>query len=42
MTSYKLKEAGGRETLEYWFPAEDLPAFNEVIVGQIEVVAQFT
>jgi len=39
LASYKV---GGREHLEYWIPAEDLPAFNEAIVGPIEVVAEFT
>jgi len=27
--------------LEYWIPAEDVGAFNEAIIGQIEVVAEF-
>jgi hypothetical protein len=27
---------------EYWVPAEDLPAFNDNIVGAIEVIARFT
>lgn len=38
---YPVQQAGGREHLEYWIPAEDLPAFNDAIVGQIEVVAEF-
>jgi hypothetical protein len=38
---YQVQEAGGRSHLEYWIPAEDLPAFNAAIVGEIEVVAQF-
>ncbi|HVZ94604.1 MAG TPA: hypothetical protein VG797_08840 [Phycisphaerales bacterium] len=38
---YEVQEAGGREHLEYWIPAEDLPAFNDAIEGQIEVVARF-
>jgi len=42
LASYQVKEAGGREHLEYWIPAQDLPAFNEAIVGQIEVIAEFT
>ena len=33
--------AGGRAHLEYWIPAEDLPAFNDAIVGPIEVIAEF-
>ena len=39
---YDIRKAGGRDHLEYWIPAEDLPAFNEAIVGEIEVTAEFT
>ena len=38
---YQVQQPGGREHLEYWIPAEDLDAFNEAIVGQIEVVGEF-
>ena len=38
---YPAQDAGGREQLEYWIPAEDLSAFNNAIVGQIEVIAEF-
>jgi hypothetical protein len=38
---YEVRQAGGREHLEYWIPAEDLDAFNAAIVGEIEVVANF-
>ena len=38
---YQFQEAGGKDHLEYWIPAEDLAAFNEAIIGQIEVVAEF-
>lgn len=38
---YAAREAGGRTHLEYWIPAEDLPAFNAAIVGEIEVIAEF-
>ena len=38
---YQVQEAGGRSHLEYWIPAEDLPAFNIAIVGLIEVVRAF-
>jgi hypothetical protein len=38
---YQVQEAGGRTHLEYWIPAEDLHAFNEARVGEIEVVAEF-
>jgi hypothetical protein len=26
---------------EYWIPAEDLTAFNQAIVGTIEIIAEF-
>ena len=38
---YKVQEAGGKEHLEYWIPADDLPAFNLAILGEIEVAAEF-
>ena len=38
---YQVQLAGGREHKEYWIPAEDLEAFNQAIVGAIEVVAEF-
>ena len=41
LSRYPVQEAGGREHLEYWIPAEDLAAFNDAIVGEIEVVAEF-
>lgn len=36
---YPIQVAGGRAHEELWVPAEDLPAFNDGIVGQIAVVA---
>jgi hypothetical protein len=38
---YPVQQAGGREHLEYWIPADDLPAFNDAIVGRIEIVSEF-
>ncbi|MGY3489044.1 hypothetical protein ACVW1C_006927 [Bradyrhizobium sp. USDA 4011] len=38
---YDVQEAGGHAHLEYWIPAEDLPAFNAAIVGPIEVIRSF-
>jgi hypothetical protein len=38
---YQVQEAGGTQHLEYWIPAEDLPAFNAAIVGEIEVIAEY-
>ncbi len=41
LARYAVREAGGAAHLEYWIPAEDLPAFNDAIVGRIEVIAEF-
>ncbi len=38
---YPVQEAGGAAHLEYWIPAEDLPDFNDAIVGPIELIAEF-
>lgn len=38
---YAVQDAGGRAHREYWIPAEDLPAFNAAIVGEIEVTQRF-
>ncbi len=38
---YPVQQAGGREHLEYWIPAEDLDAFNDALVGLIAVAAEF-
>jgi hypothetical protein len=38
---YQVREAGGKDHLEYWIPAEDLEAFNDAIIGPIEIVAEF-
>lgn len=41
LDNYQVQQAGGREILEYWIPAEDLAEFNSNIVGTIEVVRRF-
>lgn len=38
---YEPQIAGRRYHEEYWIPAEDLPAFNAAIVGEIEVIKRF-
>jgi hypothetical protein len=38
---YEKKQVGGRDHQEYWIPAEELNAFNDAIVGKIEVTAEF-
>jgi hypothetical protein len=41
LSAYEVRQAGGRQHLEYWIPAGDLPSFNAAIVREIEVVAEF-
>lgn len=41
LDKYDVHEAGGRAHLEYWIPAEDLDAFNAVVVGEIEITDEF-
>ena len=38
---YDVQVAGGRAHQEYWIPAEEMDAFNQAIVGEIEVTAEF-
>jgi len=38
---YPVRQAGGKEHLEYWIPAEDVGAFNDALVGTIEIIAEF-
>ena len=42
LDAYEVQEAGGRAHLEYWIPAEHMTAFNDAIVGRIEVTKRFT
>jgi len=41
LDNYSVQQAGGAAHSEYWIPAEEMTAFNEAIVGEIEVVAEF-
>lgn len=41
LARYGVQEAGGRDCREYWIPAEDLDDFNNHIVGEIRVIAEF-
>jgi len=41
LSSYAVQNAGGSEHQDYWIPAEDLPRFNDNIIGRIEVIAEF-
>jgi hypothetical protein len=38
---YQVHQVGGRTILEYWIPAGELDAFNDNIVGTIEVIAEY-
>jgi hypothetical protein len=38
---YPVQQAGGREVLEHWIPAEDLDEFNTNIVGAIREEADY-
>lgn len=38
---YQVQTVGNSDHQELWVPAEDLAAFNDNIVGQIEVIAEF-
>ena len=38
---YEVHQVGGKTILEYWIPADDLPALNASIVGTIEVTAAY-
>ncbi|MBN8989110.1 MAG: ADP-ribosylation/crystallin J1 [Rhizobiales bacterium] len=41
LENYSVQPAGGSAHLEYWIPAEAMTAFNEAIVGEIKIVAEF-
>ena len=38
---YPIQAVGGWNHQELWIPAEELAAFNQNIVGTIEIIAQF-
>src|SRR5262245_58729970 len=35
---YEPHDAGGRDLIEYWIPADELVEFNANIVGEIELI----
>jgi hypothetical protein len=41
LARYPVRTVGGSQHREYWIPAEELAAFNDSIVGEIEVIAEF-
>jgi hypothetical protein len=38
---FDVHVVGGPEHTEYWIPAGELDAFNEHIIGKIEVIAEY-
>lgn len=42
LARYEVQTVGGNIHQEYWILAEDLHEFNRNIVGEIEVIAEFT
>ena len=38
---YDVQKVGGAHHTEWWVPAEELEAFNDGIVGQIEIIAEY-
>ncbi len=41
LKTYDAQDAGGQAHREYWIPAKELDAFNDAIVGSIEIVRSF-
>ncbi|MFJ6671754.1 SMI1/KNR4 family protein [Actinosynnema sp. NPDC091369] len=41
LARYPVRQAGGRDVLEHWVPAEDLAEFNAHIVGEIVCEAEY-
>lgn len=41
ISRFQVQKVGGRESLEYWIPADELNEFNENIVGHIQVTHEF-
>jgi hypothetical protein len=41
LSRYNVQVVGGKSHAEYWIPAQDLPDFNQAIVGTIEVVSEW-
>jgi hypothetical protein len=41
LSKYEVQTVGGRQHQEYWIGADELEEFNENIVGEIEVIAEY-
>mgnify|MGYP001557351489 CR=1 FL=1 len=42
MDKYKIECVGASHHLEWWIPAEELEELNENIVGEIEVIGEYS
>ena len=42
LSSYEVRVGGGFGHREYWIPAEELEEFNRHIVGEIEVISEYS
>lgn len=42
LSRYEIKTVGARRHQEYWIPSEKLVDFNRHIVGQIEVIEEYS
>jgi hypothetical protein len=41
LAGYEVQTVGASWAREYWIPAEEIDAFNEAIVGSIDVIAAY-
>lgn len=41
LSHYAIQRVGSAIHQEYWIPAEDLDAFNQHLIGRIEVIATY-
>jgi putative heme degradation protein len=41
IAKYGTQRVGGKTHTELWIPAEELPAFNDAIVGEIRILAEY-
>jgi hypothetical protein len=41
LSRYEVRTVGGEVHREFWIPAQELRDFNENIVGEIEVIAEY-
>jgi hypothetical protein len=41
LSQFNIQTVGGSEHQEYWIPADQLDQFNQNIIGEIEVIAEY-